>query len=193
MRRKILIGIAVLIVGFIVLVATRPATFHVERSATIAAPAEIVFAQVNDFHKWGAWSPWEKLDPQLQKTFEGTSGTGASYAWKGNDKAGEGKMTIEQSDKNARIVIKLQFLKPFPATNTATFTFTPDGQGTKVTWAMDGNNNFMSKAFQLFMNMDKMVGGDFEKGLAEIKSISETAAKAAPPAPTPAASTAPAP
>lgn len=180
MRRKILIGIGVVIVGLIVVIATRPPTFHVERSTTIAAPPELAFAQVNDFHKWTAWSPWEKLDPSMQKTFEGASGSGATYAWKGNDKAGEGKMTIEQSDKNARIVIKLEFIKPFPATNTATFTFAPDGQGTKVTWSMDGNNNFMSKAFQLFMNMDKMVGGDFEKGLAGIKSVAEADAKSVP-------------
>ena len=173
MWKKILAGLAVALLGFVILVATRPPTFHLERSTVIAAAPEVVFAQVNDFRKWAAWSPWEQLDPQMQKTYEGTTGSGSSYAWKGNDKAGEGRMTIEQSDKNARIITNLQFIKPFPATNTATFTFTPEGQGTRVTWAMDGTNNFVSKAFQLFMNMDKMVGGDFEKGLAAMKAIAE--------------------
>lgn len=184
MRRKILIGLVVVVLAFIVFVSTRPATFHIERSTTMAASPEVAFAQVNDFHKWAQWSPFEKLDPQMTKTFEGPNeGVGAAYAWKGNDKAGEGRMTIEASDKASHIAIKLQFMKPFPATNTATFTFAPDSTNpklTRVTWAMDGNNNFMGKMFQLFVNMDKLVGADFEKGLASLKTLAESAPKATP-------------
>lgn len=182
MGRKILIGAVLLFFVFIIVVSTRPSTFHIERSMSIAAPPEVAFAEVNDFHRWAKWSPFENLDPQMTKTFEGpASGPGASYAWKGNDKAGEGRMTIEKVQQGALISIKLQFLKPFPATNTATFTFAPEGTGSRVTWAMDGNNNFMSKLFQMFMNMDKMVGPDFERGLASLKTVAETAAKNAPP------------
>jgi uncharacterized protein YndB with AHSA1/START domain len=179
MIRKILIGIAAVIVVLVVVVATQPSTFHIERSITIAAPPESAFAQVNDFHAWAAWSPWEKMDPQMKRTFEGApSGTGAIYAWSGNDKVGEGRMTIEKSDKPAQIAIKLEFLKPWTATNTATFTFAPATGSTKVTWAMDGQNNFGAKAASLFMNMDKMVGDDFERGLTALKSIAESAPKA---------------
>lgn len=178
MVRKILIGVASVFVVFVVVVATRPSTFHVERSIAVAAPPEAVFAQVNDFHAWPSWSPWEKLDPGMKKTFEGTpAGAGAIYSWVGNDKVGEGRMTIEKSEKPSIVGIKLEFLKPFAATNTATFRFVPSAEGTTVTWAMDGHNNFMSKAFQLFMDMDKLVGGDFERGLAAMKSAAETAAR----------------
>src|SRR5882757_5057016 len=176
MLRKILIGVAAVIVVFVVVVATRPAAFHIERSASVAAPPEVVFAQVNDFHAWSAWSPWEKLDPQLKRSYEGAAaGPGSMYGWTGNDKVGEGRMTIEKSDKPSLVVIKLEFLKPFAATNTATFTFDRAPEGTKVTWAMDGTNNFMAKAASLFMDMDKMIGGDFDRGLAAMKTVAETA------------------
>jgi len=175
----ILIGIAAVVVLFIVFVATRPPKFRIERSITIAAPPESAFAQVNDFHAWAAWSPFEKLDPQMKKTFEGPqSGTGAIYKWAGNGQAGEGRMTIEKSDKPTLIAIKLEFFKPFTATNKATFTFTPGREGTKATWAMDGTCNFVMKAMHLFMNMDKMVGGDFERGLVSLKTIAESDSKA---------------
>jgi hypothetical protein len=178
MVRKILIGIAAAIVLFIVVVASRPANFHIERSISIAAPPESAFAQVNDFHAWSAWSPWEKMDPQMKKTFDGPpSGVGAAYAWTGNDKVGEGKMTIEKSTAPALVGIKLQFIKPFAATNQTTFTFAPAAGGAKVTWAMDGENNFVGKAFSMFMDMDKMVGGDFERGLASMKTLAESAPK----------------
>src|SRR5262249_50006170 len=147
MVRKILIGVAAVIVLFLIVVATQPSAAHVERSITIAASPESAFAQVNDFHAWAAWSPWEKLDPQMKKTFEGAkSGVGAIYAWAGNDKVGEGRMTIEKSDKPSSVGIKLEFLKPWTATNATTFTFAPAPEGTKVTWAMDGEKNFMAKA-----------------------------------------------
>ncbi len=164
---------------FFLVVVTRPAKFHVERSATIGAPPDTVFASVNDLHEWSAWSPWEKLDPQMKRTYEGPpSGQGAIYAWSGNDKVGEGRMTIERSEKPQLVGIKLEFIKPWEATNATTFTFSPSPEGTRVTWAMDGNNNFMGKAASLFMDMDKMVGGDFERGLASMKGAAETRARA---------------
>ncbi len=179
MLKKTLIGVATVVVLLVIVVSARPATFHVERSTMVSAPPEAVFSQVNDFHAWPNWSPWEKMDPGMKKTFSGSaSGQGSVYSWAGNDKVGEGRMTIEKSDKPSLVSIKLEFLKPFAATNTATFTFTPAADGTKATWAMDGNNNFMSKAFQLFMDMDKMIGKDFEQGLASMKVAAESAAKA---------------
>ncbi len=179
MVRKILIGLAVVIALFVLVVATRPSAFHIERSAAIAAPPDVVFAQVDDLHAWAGWSPWEKMDPQMKKLFDGKpSGVGAIYAWEGNDKVGEGRMTIEKSEPPGRIVIKLEFLKPFEATNICTFTFAPTPAGTQITWAMDGNNGFMAKGAALFMNMDALVGGDFERGLAALKAVSEAAAKA---------------
>jgi uncharacterized protein YndB with AHSA1/START domain len=190
MLRKILIGIAAVIVLFLLVVASRPSTFQIERQTSIAAPPDVVFAQVNDFHAWGAWSPWEKLDPTMKKTFRGpNAGAGSVYEWVGNDKVGEGRMTIEKSDPSSHIAIKLEFLKPWTATNMTTFAFAPEGAGsTKVTWAMSGENNFMAKGFSLFMNMDKLIGGDFERGLAALKVAAETAkgrAQAEPRAPTP--------
>jgi len=191
MARKILIIVAVLIVLLLLVIITRPSTFHIERSIAMAAPPENAFAQVNDFHAWPAWSPWEKLDPQMKKTFDGPSaGVGAKYAWTGNDQVGEGRMTIEKSDKPSTVGIRLEFLKPFAATNATTFTFAPTPQGSKVTWAMDGENSFMAKAASLFMDMDKLIGADFEKGLDAMKTAAETAPK---PAPAAAPATAPAP
>ncbi|MCI0639368.1 MAG: SRPBCC family protein [Gemmataceae bacterium] len=170
----ILIALAVIIIGFIVVVAMQPAEFRIVRTGTISAPTSAVFAEVNDFHKWQAWSPWEKLDPALKRTYEGSSvGTGAIYSWVGNKKVGEGRMTIIESRPSDLIRIKLEFLKPFKATNTTDFSFKPEGNQTVVTWDMTGKNNFIAKAFCMFMNMDKMVGGDFEKGLANMKSVVE--------------------
>jgi hypothetical protein len=178
MARKILIGVAAVIVLLVLVILTRPSTFHVERSIEIAAPPQNAFDQVNDFHAWPAWSPWEKLDPQMKRTHEGSpAGVGAKYAWTGNDQVGEGRMTIEKSERPSTVGIKLEFLKPFEATNTTTFTFAPTPRGSKVTWAMDGENNFMAKAASLFMDMDKMIGADFEKGLAALKSVAEAAPK----------------
>ncbi|MFO0757224.1 MAG: SRPBCC family protein [Byssovorax sp.] len=180
--KRIGLGLAVVLVLFILVVATRPSSFHVERSATIKAPPAAARAAVADFHGWQAWSPWEKLDPGMKKTFTGpASGTGAVYEWVGNDKVGEGRMTITEATAD-KVTIRLEFIKPFASTNTTTFTFTPSGSETKVTWAMDGHNDFMGKAFSMFMDMDKMVGGDFERGLAALKQVAESApAPAAPP------------
>lgn len=182
MRLKILIAVAAILVlvvaVFAVLVAMQPSEFRIQRSATIAAPAPAVFAQVNDFHNWEAWSPWAKLDPSATNSFEGApAGTGASFAWAGNSKVGEGRMTIVESRPSELVRIKLQFLKPFAATNTAEFTFKPEGDHTAVTWSMYGHNNFMARAVGLVMNMDQVVGGEFEKGLTSMKSVAEASAK----------------
>jgi hypothetical protein len=179
-------GTILLIVGAIILVvvvlavvvALQPSDFRITRTATMLAPAADVFAQVNDFHNWDAWSPWAKLDPAARNSFEGApAGTGAIFTWNGNNKVGEGRMTIIESLPSELIKIKLEFLRPFKATNTAEFAFKPEGNQTVVSWSMAGCKNFLMKGFGLFMNMDKMVGGDFEKGLASMRSVVESANK----------------
>jgi Polyketide cyclase / dehydrase and lipid transport len=175
---KILIAIAVIVIVFVVVVAMQPSEFRVARSATISAPPPAVFAQVNDFHKWEAWNPWGKIDPAMKQTYEGApAGVGAIYTWVGNKNVGEGRMTLTESRPSDLIRIKLEFFKPFAGTNIAEFTFKPAGNQTAVTWSMAGKNNFMAKAIHLFMNMDKMIGGQFETGLAQMKSIVEAAHK----------------
>jgi uncharacterized protein YndB with AHSA1/START domain len=175
---KILIGLAALVVLLVVVVALQPSEFRITRTATVAAPPSAVFAQVNDFHKWEAWSPWAKLDPAARNTFDGApAGPGAVFAWAGNGQVGEGRMTIIESRPDELVRIKLEFMKPFAATNTAEFTFKPDGDRTAVTWSMYGHNNFIGKAVCLVMNMDKTLGGEFDKGLAAIKSVAEAAAR----------------
>jgi hypothetical protein len=171
---KILTAAAVAVLALVAFVATRPAEFRVVRAASFAAPAPAVFAQVNELRKWEAWSPWAKKDPQMKQTYEGApAGTGAVTSWQGNKDVGEGRMTIVESRPNELIRFKLEFFKPFAATNSAEFTFSPQGGQTAVTWSMTGQNNFIGKALCLFFDMDKMVGGDFEKGLAGIKAIVE--------------------
>ena len=182
MLKKIILGIVVMLVVLIavclVLVMMQPAHYQVERSTTINAPAAAVFPLVNDFHKWDSWSPWAKLDPAMKTTYEGApAGTGASYSWVGNSQVGEGKMTITESHPSDLVKIKLEFIKPFAATNATEFTFTPSGNATSVKWTMSGYNNFIGKAFSLFMNMDKMIGADFEKGLAQMKAVAESTPK----------------
>ena len=178
MLKKILIALAVIVVVFIVIVALQPSDFRVARSATISAPPPAVFAQVNDFHKWEAWNPWGKIDPAMKQTYEGApAGPGAIYTWSGNNEVGEGRMTITDSRPSELIRVKLEFFKPFAATNTAEFAFKPEGNQTLVTWSMFGEKNFMAKAVHLVMNMDKMIGGQFEKGLADMKSAVEAPAK----------------
>ena len=175
---KVLIAIAVIIVVFAVIVALQPSSFRVARSTSISAPPATVFAQVNDFHKWEAWNPWGKIDPAMKQTYEGApAGTGAVYTWAGNNDVGVGRMTISESRPSDLIRIRLEFFKPFAATNLSEFTFKPQDDQTAVMWSMTGNNNFMAKAVHLFMNMDKMVGGQFEKGLAQMKAAVEPTAK----------------
>jgi uncharacterized protein YndB with AHSA1/START domain len=175
---KILIAVAAIFVVLAVIVALQPSEFRVARSTTISAPPSAVFVQVNDFHKWEAWNPWGKIDPAMKQTYEGApAGTGAIYTWAGNNEVGEGRMAIIESRPSELIRVKLEFFKPFAATNTAEFTFKPEANQTVVTWSMFGKKNFMAKAIHLFMNMDKMIGGQFEKGLAEMKSVVEPSPK----------------
>lgn len=175
--KKVAIGLGAAAGLFVIVVATRPAAYHVERSTSVSAPPEVVFARVNDFHAWSGWSPWAKVDPAMKQAYEGApSGEGAVYTWAGNSDVGEGKMTIAKSDKPSQVRVNLEFYKPMASTSTATFTFTPGPEGTtKVTWAMDGENNFVGKAFSLFMNVDKLLGSQFEQGLAAMKSEAEAA------------------
>ena len=179
MLEIILISLAVIVIVFVVIVAVQPSEFFIARSAAVSAPPAAVFAQVNDFHKWEAWNPWGKIDPAMKQTYEGApAGTGAIYTWAGNKKeVGEGRMTIIESRPSDLIRVKLEFMKPFRATNIALFTIKPEGKQTMVTWNMTGQNNFMAKAIHLFMNMDKMIGGQFEKGLADMKSVVEASPK----------------
>jgi Polyketide cyclase / dehydrase and lipid transport len=170
----ILIVIAVVVALLVVVIATRPADFSVTRSTTISASPQAVFPQVNDFHNWEAWSPWAKIDPEMKMTFAGpAAGTGAVYTWTGNSKVGEGRMTIVESHPSDLIRIRLEFLKPFAATNATEFTFQPQGSQTAVTWSMSGKRNFMTKAMGLVMSMEKMLGGQFEKGLYQLKAVAE--------------------
>jgi hypothetical protein len=178
MLRKTLLGLAVLVIVFVIVVALQPADFRIERRATLNAPASVVFTQVNDFHLWNAWSPWAKIDPAMQQSFTGAAaGKGAVYSWNGNKEVGEGRMTILDSRPSELVRINLEFIAPFKATNLTDFTFKGSGNQTEVVWAMTGKNDFMLKAVGLFMNMDKTVGGDFERGLAQLKSVAEGAAK----------------
>ena len=175
MLKIALISLAVLVVIFLIVAAMQPSDFRITRSAIFAAPATVVFEQVNDFHKWNAWSPWAKMDPDAKNTFEGPpAGIGSGFRWAGNNKVGEGHMTITDSTPDSRIAIRLEFIKPFAAVNTTEFTFKPEGDQTAVTWTMSGKNSFMAKAVTLVMNCDKMVGGQFEQGLANLRPIVET-------------------
>lgn len=177
MLKKVLIGVAVLVLGVVVVISMQPAEFKLERSAVVSAAPEHAFAQVNDFHQWAKWSPWDNVEgDNLKRTFGGpeTGGVGATYAWVG-DKTGEGNMKITESKPAEHIKIDLNFTKPMTASNITEFHFAKEGEGTKITWTMSGKHDFMGKAFGLVMNMDKMVGGDFEKGLAGIKTQAEAA------------------
>jgi uncharacterized protein YndB with AHSA1/START domain len=171
---RILIGLVLALIAFSALVSIQPAAFKITRTATISAPPEKVFAAVNDFHKWQAWSPWLGLDPAAKSTFEGpAAGTGAKFAWVGNDKVGEGRMEIQDSKPGDHVLIKLDFVKPMQGTSDTEFTFKPVSGGTEVTWTMTGEDGFVGKAARYFMNIDKMVGGDFERGLGNLKTVAE--------------------
>jgi hypothetical protein len=175
----ILIVIAVVIAAALALVAMQPGAFAVTRTATINAPPAAVFAQVDDFHSWQAWSPWAKVDPAAVTTFDGpATGVGASFSWKGNKKVGAGRMTISASDKHDLVRIDLVFIRPFKARNVAEFTFTQAGDQTIVSWTMSGRNGLIGKAFALFVDCDKMIGRDFEKGLAAMKAVVESGTRA---------------
>ena len=170
----VLIVIVVLIAAFLLFAASRPNGFRVERTTRIKAPPEKIFPLIDNFHDWVAWSPYEKIDPDLQRSYSGPGhGQGAVYEWQGNNKVGKGRMEITQSSPPAKIVIALHFMKPFEARNTAEFTMAPEGDATSVTWAMHGSSPFMAKVMCIFMSMDNMVGKQFEEGLANLKSVAE--------------------
>lgn len=171
-----IIGIVIVlaIVGLAVYAAMQPDDFRIQRSATVKAPPERIYPLIADLRAWGPWSPWEKKDPAMKRTFTGPeSGVGAAYAWDGDKNVGSGKMTILDTNAPAKVVIKLEFLTPFEATHTAEFTLQPQGESTTINWAMYGKNNFLSKLIGVFMDMEKMVGPDFESGLAGIKALVE--------------------
>jgi len=174
MFKKITIVAVVLIAALLVFAATRPDTFRVQRAASIKAPPEKVFALLNDFQRWEAWSPWEKKDPAMKRTFSVvTSGKGAQYAWEGNKDVGQGRMEIAESVAPSKLAIKLDFFKPFEAHNTVEFTLEPKGEATNVTWAMQGDTPYLAKIIHVFLDMDKMVGKDFEAGLVNLRAAAE--------------------
>jgi uncharacterized protein YndB with AHSA1/START domain len=171
----IVVGLlATLIAVVLILALTKPDTFRVGRTTSIKAPPEKIFPLLNDFQSWSAWSPYEKKDPAMKRTFSGPpSGKGAVYEWDGNKNVGQGRMEITGSTPPSNVTLDLDFVKPFEAHNTVVFTLTPQGDSTTVTWTMQGPANFISKVMQVFINMDKMVGTDFEAGLANLKALAE--------------------
>ena len=184
----VLMVLVIAVVGVLALAATKPNTYHVERSATVHAAPSVVYDQVNDFRRWEAWSPWEKIDPAMKRSFAGSeSGKDAIYSWAGNDKVGEGRMTIVESESPSHVGIRLDFIKPWTETCEVGFALAPEGENTKVTWSMDGRHNYTSKVMCVFMDMDKMIGNDYEKGLDQLKNVAEAEPGSASPAESPAA------
>lgn len=168
------VGVSLAVATIVVRVSRQPADFKLQRSAVFAASPADAFALVNDFHQWSQWSPWAKLDPNMTITYGGPqAGVGSTYAWSGNRKAGSGKMTIDDSQAGRRVGLLLEFISPMKATNVGEFKFEPVSQGVRVTWTMTGSRDFMGKLFAFFVDIDKMVGGDFEKGLASLKALAE--------------------
>lgn len=183
MLKKILLGLAVVIVVFVIVVATRPTDFRVVRSATIPAAPDAVFPHINDLKKWQEWSPWAKIDPNCKVAFEGpVAGAGAKFSWDGNNDVGVGSMTITESKSPELVRIKLAFLKPMEGDSDVVFTLKPEAGGTLVTWQMDSKNGFMAKAFSLFVDCEKMCGDQFEQGFKNLKEVLAKPAPAAPPA-----------
>lgn len=168
------IVVGLLIVALLIFIATRPDQMHVERTALVNAPPQVVFGIINDLHQWGQWSPYDKRDPNMKKTYEGAAmGPGASYAWNGNKDVGEGRMTILDSRPGELITMKLEFTRPFRCQNRVDFKLSPTTGGTNVSWILEGKNTFMSKAMSLIMDMDQMVGSDFEVGLANLNTVAQ--------------------
>lgn len=175
MLKKLLLVLVAVLIAFGVFVQFQPEDFTIERSATVNAPVEQVFVQVADFHRWAAWSPWAKLDPNAKNSFEGPeSGVGMIFKWSGNDELGEGMMTLVESRPNELVKIKLDFVRPMEDTSLTQFTLEPAGNSTRVVWSMSGRRkNFFAKAMCLLMGVDKIVGSQFEQGLANIKNVVE--------------------
>ena len=176
MLKVILMALAAIVVVLVIVVALRPSEYRVERTTIIAASPAAVFAHVNDLHKMQVWSPWAKLDPEARNTFDGPpAGIGAAFTWAGNKSVGEGRMTITDSRPGELVGMKLDFMKPFASTATTEFTFRPEGGHTAVTWSLAGRHSFIPKAVGLFMSVDKMIGDQFEKGLVNLKAVTEAA------------------
>ncbi len=174
MLKIIVIIIVAAIAAVLIFAAMQPDSFRVQRSVTIKAPPEKIFAAINDFHRWEAWSPWEKVDPAVKRSYSSAdNGKGAVYAWEGNSEIGQGRMEIIESIPSSKLLVKIEFIKPFAATNTVEFNLAQNGENTTVTQAMYGPSPFISKLMGLFFSMDKMVGGKYEEGLASLKAIAE--------------------
>jgi len=185
MWKKILLAvvgaIALFVIGTLIAASTRPDRMKVVREIDVAAPPASVFPHLVDFHRWAAWSPWEKLDPGMQRDYSGTPGAvGSSYHWSGNDQVGEGRMTLSSARPSEQVAVQLEFLKPWQATNQVEFALAPTASGTHVSWTMTGESSLPMKTMQLFMDMDAMIGKDFERGLSGLKQVSERTAAAAP-------------
>jgi hypothetical protein len=164
------------VIALLAIAGTRPATFHVERSLITSAPPQAVFAIVNDLHRFPEWSPWQRLDPAMRSSLEGSGvGPGSTYVWAGNDEVGEGRMTITESVPTELVTLRLQFLRPWKSMSEVHLGIVPDGDGSRVTWAMDGTNDFKAKVMTLFMSMDELLGKDLEGGLVNLKRVSEAA------------------
>ena len=174
MIKKIAIALVAIIVIVLAFAATKPDSFAVQREITIKAPPEKIIGMISDFHQWAGWSPWEKLDPAMQRTFSGTADCkGAVYDWEGNSDVGKGRMEITDVATSSKVDIKLDFLKPFEAHNTTEFKLVPEGDSTKVVWSMAGPSTYVTKLMSVFVSMDSMIGKDFEKGLANMKAVAE--------------------
>lgn len=174
MIKTLALAVVALVAALLLYAATRPDTFRVERSVTIQAPPDKVFALINDFHQWERWSPWENIDPAIRRSYSGAaSGKGAVYEWSGNNEVGHGRMEIVESSAPGKAVLQIHFIKPFEARNTVEFKLTPLGGGTTVTQAMYGPSPFIAKLMGLFFSMDRMVGQKYEEGLARLKAVAE--------------------
>jgi hypothetical protein len=172
--KAVLLVVVILIVAVLAYAATRPGTLHVERSAGIKASPEKIFPMISDFHNWSAWSPYEKLDPAMKRTFSGAPrGNGAVYEWEGNSNVGQGRMEITNASPSSNVTIKLDFVKPMEGHNVAVFTLEPKGDTTNVTWSMDGPTPYLGKLIGVFLNMDNMIGNDFATGLGNLKAQAE--------------------
>jgi len=173
MLKAALIVVVVVIAGILIFAATKPDVFRVTRSASIKAPAEKIQAQLADLHGWQAWSPWEKMDPAMKRSFGGAQkGKGATYAWEGNGNVGQGRMEITEAAAD-RVAMDLDFVKPFEAHNKVVFALSPRGDTTEVTWSMVGPVPYFAKIMHVFLDMDRMVGSQFETGLANLKAVTE--------------------
>lgn len=178
MMQKIFIGLLATIGSFLTLILLQPADYRVSRTMVTSAPAAAVFAQIDDFHRWQEWSPWAKRDPAAKVSFDGpASGKGAIFAWSGNNEVGAGRMTLTESRPAEAVKIKTDFVQPFVGTSYSDFSLKPEGSGTSVSWTISGQNDFIAKAICLFVSMDKVLGGEIEKGLASIKALVEADTK----------------